>query len=45
VEVSLKRKGTNGIEGEINIHQKVSGRLIWQGKEIKLTGGHQLIVL
>ena len=45
VEVAIKRKGINGIEGEVTLPQKVTGRLVWQGKEIILTGGHQLIRL
>jgi len=45
VEVSLKRKGKSGLEGEVTLPANVSGRLVWEGKEIKLTAGHQQINL
>jgi len=45
VEVSLQRNGKNGLSGEIILPQNISGRLVWQGKEIKLTGGSQQIRL
>jgi hypothetical protein len=45
VEVSLRRNGQNGLSGEIILPQNISGRLVWQGKEIKLTGGSQRIRL
>lgn len=43
ITVILTRKGKNGIEGEISLPEKVSGRFIWQGKEIQLHGGKQRI--
>ena len=45
VEVSLKRKGKSGLEGEVTLPANVSGRLVWEGKEIKLTAGRQQINL
>ncbi|HEY4155853.1 MAG TPA: alpha-L-rhamnosidase C-terminal domain-containing protein [Puia sp.] len=45
VEVSLKRKGTNGIEGVVTLPQNITGRFVWNGREIKLMGGHQRISL
>lgn len=41
VEISFKRTGKNGITGEVTLPQNISGRLVWGGKEIKLTGGRQ----
>src|SRR6185312_13410562 len=43
VTVMLTRKGKNGIEGEISIPENVSGRFIWEGKEIALHGGKQKV--
>ncbi len=45
VEVSLERKGDNGIHGYIVLPQKISGRFVWKGKEIKLVPGRQEISL
>ena len=41
VEISFKRTGKSGITGEVTLPQNISGRLVWGGKEIKLTGGRQ----
>jgi hypothetical protein len=41
VQIVIKRKGSQGMEGEITLPGEVTGRLVWQGKEILLTGGHQ----
>jgi hypothetical protein len=45
VEVSIRRNGKSGITGEITLPQNISGRLVWEGKEIKLSGGHQQVRL
>ncbi|MHA4807100.1 alpha-L-rhamnosidase-related protein [Flavitalea flava] len=53
ISVTLKRKpnssgltsGNSGIEGEVVLPEGVSGRFVWQGKEITLTGGAQKIDL
>jgi hypothetical protein len=45
VTMMLTRKNKNGIEGEISLPQNVSGRFIWQGKEIQLHGGVQKVNL
>jgi hypothetical protein len=45
ITVMLTRKNKNGIEGEISLPEKVSGKFIWQGKEIPLHGGIQKINL
>jgi hypothetical protein len=45
ITVTLTRKNTNGIEGEIVLPEKLSGRLIWNGKEIALHGGRQNVSL
>ena len=38
-----RRNNKNGIEGEITLPKNVSGRFIWQGKELPLHGGEQKI--
>jgi hypothetical protein len=43
LEVSLKRKGDHGLEAEITLPQQITGRLVWNGREIKLHGGRQTI--
>jgi len=43
ITVILTRKNKNGIEGEISLPENISGRFIWQGKEIQLHGGKQKI--
>jgi len=45
ITVMLRRKSKNGIEGEISLPENVSGRFIWQGKEILLHRGKQKINL
>jgi len=45
ITVSLKRKGKEGIEADIVLPDKVSGKFIWQGKERPLKGGAQKISL
>jgi hypothetical protein len=45
ITVTLTRKNKNGIEGEIVLPEKLTGRFIWNGKEIGLHGGRQEISL
>jgi hypothetical protein len=45
ITVTLTRKNKNGIEGEIILPEKLTGRFIWKGKEIPLHGGSQKISL
>ena len=45
ITVTLTRKNKNGIEGEITLPEKLTGRFIWNGKEIQLHGGSQKISL
>lgn len=45
ITVMLTRKNKNGIEGEIVLPEKLSGRFIWNGKEIALHGGRQRVSL
>ncbi|RYY34485.1 MAG: alpha-L-rhamnosidase [Sphingobacteriaceae bacterium] len=45
ITVNLKRSGTTGLKGDVTLPQKISGRFVWNGKEIKLTGGKQQINL
>jgi len=37
--LKLKRKNKNGIEGIIILPEGLSGKFVWNGKEIRLTGG------
>jgi hypothetical protein len=43
VEVLFRWEETSCIEGEVTLPEKLTGRLIWHGKEVKLTGRHQRI--
>ena len=45
ITVTLTRKDKNGIEGEIILPEKLTGRFVWNGKEIQLHGGSQKIDL
>jgi hypothetical protein len=41
--VKVKRKGEEGIEGDIFLPDEVSGKFIWKGKEIPLKAGNQKV--
>ena len=43
--VALQRKGMNGIIAEITLPAKLTGKFVWNGKEVKLKSGKQSIVL
>lgn len=45
VTVWLKRKNNSGVEGEVDLPANVSGRFVWNGREIALKGGKQKIDL
>ncbi len=45
ITVMLTRKNKDGIEGEIILPEKLTGRFVWKGKEIQLHGGSQKISL
>ena len=45
ISVTLQRKGEKGIEAQIILPTQLAGEFIWNGKEIKLKGGSQKIVL
>lgn len=45
IEVSLERKGENGIHAEIVLPGKLSGKFIWQGKTVQLKPGRQVVDL
>ncbi|MGH2643784.1 MAG: hypothetical protein ACRDE2_07550, partial [Chitinophagaceae bacterium] len=43
IAVHLKRSGSNGIRAEITLPQDTPGIFIWNGKEVPLHGGEQVI--
>jgi len=43
IEVSLRRKGNVGIEGEIALPENSKGRFVWNGKTAALKGGKQTV--
>ncbi len=43
--LNLKRRGINGIKGEIILPEGLSGEFLWEGKEIVLDSGKQEINL
>ncbi|MGY0036950.1 alpha-L-rhamnosidase C-terminal domain-containing protein [Pedobacter sp. NJ-S-72] len=45
VSVTLKRNGKDGIRAEIMLPEQISGTFNWEGKEIKLRGGKQIITI
>ena len=45
ITVTLTRKDKNRIEGEIILPEKLTGRFVWNGKEIPLHGGSQKVSL
>jgi alpha-L-rhamnosidase len=45
ITVSVKRKGTSGIEGEVTLPENIKGRFVWNGKTLPLKGGKQVVSL
>jgi len=45
IEVRLKRSNNDGIEGRIELPEQLTGTFFWQGREILLNEGMNLIVL
>ena len=45
ISVAIKKKATQGVSGEIILPATVKGRFIWQGKEIALVPGKNLVDL
>lgn len=45
VSVKLKRTGKEGIRAELILPEQTSGTFNWRGKEIRLRGGKQIIVI
>ena len=45
IKVSLKRKGSTGISGEITLPATIKGRFVWNGKSTPLIGGKQNILV
>lgn len=43
ISIRLKRKGKNGLEGTVIVPQTLTGKFIWQDKELFLKGGTQQI--
>jgi hypothetical protein len=43
IQVSLQRKGRNGIQGVIDLPPHTTGRFIWHNKEIPLKAGSQQV--
>jgi hypothetical protein len=45
IEMQLKRTNNDGIEGRIELPELLTGTFIWQGKEVDLKDGKNLIDL
>ncbi|NJB72403.1 hypothetical protein GGR42_002894 [Saonia flava] len=45
ISVSLKKKGSDGLAGEILIPQELTGTFVWKGNKITLQGGSNTINL
>jgi hypothetical protein len=45
IEVDLKRKSEKGIEGTVTLPANVSGKFLWNKKEVKLKGGVKNILI
>jgi hypothetical protein len=43
IQVSLERAGSGDLRAEITLPQGVGGRFVWQGKEVPLREGHQVL--
>lgn len=41
IQVNLKRKGKNGLQGTVVLPKVLTGKFIWQNQEVALTGGTQ----
>jgi hypothetical protein len=44
ISFSLKRKGNNGIEGEIILPENLTGTFLWNGKTLKLAGKTKIVL-
>ncbi len=45
IRVSFRRQGENGLAGEVELPEGLSGTLVWQDQEIALEPGWQAIAL
>ncbi len=45
ITANLKRTGKSGISGTVSLPKNVSGKFIWNGKEIALKGGSQSVAV
>jgi len=45
IELKLKRKAKNDLDGEVTLPEKLSGTFIWKNKSISLHGGRQSITI
>jgi alpha-L-rhamnosidase len=43
ISVEFTRQNTNGLKGSVTLPAGTSGRFVWNGKEMKLTGGKQQV--
>lgn len=43
IQVNLKRRGKNGVEGGVTLPTGLTGTFIWQGAEIRLNSGRTSI--
>ena len=45
IKVNLRRIGTAGVDGYVELPKGIKGVFVWQGKQLNLDGGHQKIHL
>jgi hypothetical protein len=45
ITVDLKRSGTSGIEGTVDLPKGLTGKFVWNNKEIVLKEGNQKVKL
>jgi hypothetical protein len=43
LQLTLRRVGTDGLEGEVTLPEGITGTLVWAGRTVPLHGGRQLL--
>jgi alpha-L-rhamnosidase len=45
IQVSLTRKGKDGIDADISLPGNLKGEFIWKGQRVQLDGGRRRVVM
>ena len=42
IEVTLERKGINGVAGKVSLPEGLTGIIVWKGKEVPIAGRQEI---